>query len=456
VKESNAFSTSINFKGAFDAFIFSSHFRDDRHVEHSGICHHAVQDGLDGRTGMSTSIVATGQSASYNLDGDDGSDGSDGETGEDALNCQQPTPADNVIGAAGGLGGDGGKAGNGGNGGDVTVYATDMSALSKILVSSRPGQGARTGRAGVGGRGCYCTTSSWSAQQCKPVKNADGTTHTVCQSANFTCTNGTDGTDGKQGQDFGNAGTTGHLIVIKQLSDPAQDNPTASIAFQNAFSSGNITLTKNIWSTQNGAQQLLAPGSIVADDYKSFNGQNQITSSFTWNVNRPVTDFNIQMGLAIDDTGTQVGLQLPDSVWYRVTQNMSGQNAHFTFTQMLNVSEVTQLTMQMTGTNASDLIATITDSTDSSDLVDTVFDADLEIPGFFWGTELFNGRIPADLIQRNGRVFTIQLSKLPNLDISKIQPGTKLDLDITAGRSMDSFSTSQDLEVEIQLPGGQN
>jgi hypothetical protein len=412
----------------------------------------AGQDGLDGRTGVSTSVVATGQSTSFNLDGDDGSDGSDGETGEDALNCQQPTPADNVLGAAGGIGGDGGKAGNG----DITIYATDMTALSKILVSSRPGQGARTGRAGLGGRGCTCTTPSWVGQQCKPVKNADGTTHTVCQSANFTCTNGTDGMDGKQGQAFGNVGNSGHLIVIKQLSDPAQDSPTTSVAFPSAFGSA-ISLTKNIWSQQTGALQLLAPGSIISDTYKSFNGQNQITSTFTWNVNRPVTDFNnIQLGLAIDDTGTQVALQLPDSVWYRVDQNVSGQTAHFNFTRMLNESEVVQLTMQMTGTNASDLVATITDSTDSSDLVDTVFDADLEIPGFFWGTELFNGRIPADLIQRNGRSFTIQLSKLPNLDMSKIQPGTKLDLEITAGRSMDSFSTSQDLEVEIQLPGTQN
>ena len=417
----------------------------------------AGQDGLDGRTGMGTSIVATGQSASYNLDGDDGSDGSDGETGEDALNCQQPTPADNVIGAVGGLGGDGGKAGNGGNGGDITVYATDMSVLSKILVSSRPGQGARTGRAGLGGRGCSCTTSSWSAQQCKPVKNADGTTQTVCQSATFSCANGSDGTDGKQGQSFGNAGTTGHLILIKQMSDPSQDNPKASIAFPNAFAPGGVSLTKNVWTQQSGAMQLLAPGSIIADEYKSFNGQNQITTTFTWNVNRPITDFNdIQLGLTMNETGTQVALDLPDSVWYRADQSINGQTAHFTFNRMLNESVVTQLTMQMTGTNASDLVATITDSTDSSDLVDTVFDADLEIPGFFWGTELFNGRIPADLIRRNGRVFTIQLSKLPNLDISKIQPGTKLKLDITAGRSMDSFSTSQDLEVEIKLPGGQN
>jgi hypothetical protein len=419
-----------------------------------GVAGRNGRDGIPGRTGrdgFSTSVYANGQAVRLNLDAENGSDGRDGEPGEGATNCNQPTPADNVFGAAGGSGGAGGTAGNGGSGGNLTVYFNDLSDLRNIYVSSRPGQGGRAGREGRGGKGCYCKTPSWTAYTCHSVQKPDGTAENICEDTPFSCIDGTFGHDGNHPPSFGQMGSPGRLTLIHGTNDPQADNPSVTAKLPNWLGRTSL-LTRNVWSTQNGATQLLAPGSIISDTYRLYTEQKQMSVSLNWEMTRPVTDFaDVTVSATLNASGTDVDLSLPESIWYRFEEDRQAPDTLFTFKHMLRANEVNRLAVELSGT-ASNLVATVTDSTDSSDVLATSFDAEFGIPGFFGGTTLFKGKVPADLIERNGRIFKIAISKLPGLKTEKMKPGTKLDLYLTANRALDSFHQEVSLRTRFRLP----
>jgi hypothetical protein len=263
------------------------------------------RSGRNGTTANNQDIRATGTPLQINLMGSEGENGEDATAGENANNCwQSDYPAYNLRGADGGDGGHGGHGGNGGNGGSSTIFYSTIDQLRNLQLNHLGGRGGRGGRGGQAGRGCYPERREWSIDRCEwalmqrpkqdpnapwqerhreHVDCADGHERSrpatrrgktfeynwefrgVSGHSRYQATAGRDGNHGNNGSD-GSNGQAGNVYLVM-----GEQIPTENLSYNGAIATtiGNpINLLKNNWRSQNGLQQLLAPGSNVRDDYQ--------------------------------------------------------------------------------------------------------------------------------------------------------------------------------------------
>ena len=182
--------------------------------------------------------------------------GENGRNGQDGQDQAVVLDAESIrLDLSGKDGGAGGNGGNGGNGGSLPVLYRSLDDLRLVQVVSEGGQGGRPGRGGSGGSSCYCEP--------KPEDDSsddDGSSR---------CTTRLQGTSGLSGE-AGHNGSRGHLYLANQDAGLSADKPTQQIDLS-AFGQGKtISLSKNLWTVHPGALVLLAPGSVVAEDYRRY------------------------------------------------------------------------------------------------------------------------------------------------------------------------------------------
>ena len=407
--------------------------------------------GQDGRDSDSLTVFADGSPMTLDLSGENGFSGEDGLTGGEAFCEGQPEDADESLQAAnGGNGGDGGDGGTGGNGGSLTIYTTDKSYLQQIYAIAVGGEGGPGGTGGLGGEGCKCSVPYWNQETCtgKP-----GSSKHNCTTTELECIDGVSGRAGRDGR-VGRNGRLGTLTVINLDKSLAPDQPQTTISLTELKDRG-FTLSKNIWETRNGASDLLAPGSIIADQYQELVARQEHTVLLAWDAAQPVQDFvrqRVTLALAGED---DVKVTFPEELWLETNELKRDKITEiFVFNAILEKDTKRLKSEGFSGLGAN-LQLELVDKANKSDILNTSFSLKYRVSKssedarFRRVTDYrtkFEGEVPSSAIIRDGDRFTLNLGQLP-IPPQFLEKNTAVELHITANRSFGDRSTVQKITV---------
>ncbi len=393
------------------------------------------QDGRSGGDGQSQTIFATPTPVNLNLSGEDGTDGQDGRDGEDLDYCRLPNrPAFDITAPNGGNGGRGGNGGNGGNGGALTVYYTNIEDLRNLSVRSLAGRGGLGGRGGSGGRGCECDRQSWERDN-----------------RHYNCTNGSDGRSGLDGRD-GSDGTAGMLWLVNRTEELPPEVPRLTVSMGELGGQA-FSLSRHIWETRQGAMGLLAPGSVLAGEYREFVERLEGSFELVWQANRPIADFGEgNVTLNIQDDG-QVEIVFPEEVWVGGNVEKQGNRTIFTAMNAIAASEATKLQVGDFTGSGSDLQLVLVDLAQKSDLVAT------QVQIKYRSTDddergrprtRYEGEIPAELVRQDYNRFVVDVGKLP-IESRFLQLGMKVEIELIVTRSFAGRSAQQKISWQGEI-----
>jgi hypothetical protein len=410
------------------------------------------RDGRDGRNGQDQTVFANGSAVTLDLSGQDGADGEDGENAQRPYCRGQRADGDRDIQLPdGGDGGAGGNGGNGGAGGTVTVYYTNPSDLKKIAVRSPGGVGGRSGRGGYGSEGCNCDRRHWEVKVCK---GTPGSPDYSCQSRRYTCRDGRDGYDGRDGQ-AGHPGQLGMLSLVPQTQQLAPENPTLSVAIPE-LANREVALSKNRWQARQGATALLAPGSVIADEYREFVERLEGTFRLAWQAQRSLNDFAGQTATLQLNDDQQIQVVFPEDVWVQGDKSQQGNQTTYTVTHALQAKEATQLKVADFSGKSTTLALAVVDLAGKSDLLTTQFRLKYRAAASrdrFGSSDFktrYEGTIPADLVSRDYNRFTLALGKLP-INGEYLSAGTDVELELVATRSLGNHSAEQTIRWQGEI-----
>ncbi|MGB7274816.1 MAG: hypothetical protein WBC69_16085 [Geitlerinemataceae cyanobacterium] len=400
------------------------------------------RSGREGRDGESQTIFANGTAVNLDLSGGDGIDGADGSDGE---NCSLSNVSFDTNPPNGGDGGRGGDGGNGGNGGSLTVYYTNLEDLKNISIRSLGGRGRFGGRGGRGGQGC----------QCPPRFPESGARHNdVHEDRNdhYHCIDGRNGIKGADGRD-GTDGNLGTLWIVNATEELPPEIPTLTVPIAD-LTDRTFSLSRHIWETRSGVTNLLASGSIIADEYKEFVERLEGTFQLVWQANRPLADF--ADGSAILDIQEDGGVEIifPEEVWVNGQMERQNDQTVFTVENAIAKQEATQLQVAEFSGNGSDLQLALVDLAQKSDLIETQVQIEYRSTDRDSGREhyrtRYEGEIPVELIRRDRNRFVLDLGKLP-IDSRFLQSEISVQIELTLTRSFGGKSAQQEVNWQGEI-----
>lgn len=258
------------------------------------------QAGDWGRDGQNEVINLVQDPGGYRLElnGGNGEDGRNGGDGEHASQCvQEERHGGDLYGADGGDAGKGGDGGRGGDGGNVTIYYRDLAQLRSVLIRAEGGNGGNGGISGRPGEGCECTDHSWEIRS-RCDSNKDGKVEETCVDK-FECHDGDDGVVKGNGVD-GNPGRDGVVTLIKSNTILKDDHPTQSHRVSSVLAQ-DFVVNKHMWQEHSGVSELLAPGSLVAHQYREYTLTQSAAYRFQWNERRAPEEFALDAQVSLED-----------------------------------------------------------------------------------------------------------------------------------------------------------
>ncbi|MDC0833147.1 collagen-like protein [Geitlerinema sp. CS-897] len=395
-------------------------------------------NGRTGRTGPSETLVFGSTATSISLVGRDGTNGGDGGDGRDATSCIQPpnVPYD-LRGAKGGDGGNGGSGGTGGRGGSLTVYYRDRADLRQLEVDASGGRGGYGGRGGSGGRGCRCRDWSWEVNDRR-----------------YYCDDGRRGQNGYSGRD-GLDGEPGQLSLVEGSEPLPPEQPAIELSLSE-LGTRTVELTKDVWEIRRGARSLLAPSSVVADEYREFVERLEKVVEVVWNADRPISDFdNVPVTLSLNEEGF-VNAEFSEDLWIDGDATQTSDLVTYTVDRAILASEATQLNVANVVTNANNLELALVDVAQQSHLITTQFQIEYRSTR---SISRFNdrrtrtryeGEVPPELVTQNFNRFTINLSGLP-IEDRYLRSGIGVELKITAIRQFAGHQAEQTIRWNGQI-----
>ncbi|AFY49067.1 hypothetical protein Nos7524_3269 [Nostoc sp. PCC 7524] len=400
------------------------------------------RSGRNGRDGDNQTIFVNSSPINLDLSGKDGEDGEDGDRGDRPYCRDQPhQPKHDIYARNGGAGGNGGRGGNGGNGGSLTVYYTNLADLQTILVRANPGAGGRGGRGGNGSVGCRCRQRNWEIETCK---GTPGTADYKCTKKRYRCYDGKDGRDGSDGQD-GERGRLGILSIVNSKEPLAAETPTVTLNFAE-LADKKLTLSKNKWILRQGATSLLAPGSVIADEYREFEQRLEQNFQIVWQEKQPINSFaNQTLTVSLNDD-KQVNLTFPEDVWLAGTTSSQANLTTFTVNHAIPKKDVTRLAVAEFADAGENLNLKIVDLAAKSDVLQTQFRVKFRARDNFGGFSdyrtVYEGEIPSELVTRDYNRFTLALGKL-KIPSEALRSGINVDIEVVATRSLGGRSAKQ-------------
>lgn len=404
------------------------------------------QKGQNGRDSDSLTVFADGSPMTLDLSGENGSAGTNGTIGGNAVcDTELREKANNLQASNGGNGGDGGDGGNGGNGGSLTIYTTDKSYLQQIYVVATGGEGGEPGQGGQGGEGCKCPESYWNEETCKGEN---------CTTQERQCTDGYSGRTGRSGR-VGRNGRLGTLTVINLDKSLAPDRPQAVLTIGELQDRG-FTLSKNEWENKTGAASLLAPGSIIADEYKELIARHERTVLLVWDASQPVAEFAEEEITLSLDSENNPQIVFPDNLWLETSEIQREQISEFFVFNAVREKDVTRLKSEGISGMGTDLKLSLVDEAQKSDVLDTDFSIRYRVSKssdearflrvFDYKTK-YEGKIPSEAISKNGDRFTINIGQLP-IPPEFLELDTAIEVQVIANRSFaDKYSKEQKITV---------
>ena len=416
--------------------------------------------GKNGRNSDNLTVFADGSPMTLDLAGGEGAAGQTGIKGQNALcEAQGKQIGKNLKGSDGGNGGDGGDGGIGGNAGDLTVYTTNKEHLKQIYVIAAGGEGGAPGKPGVGGTGCECDRPYWNEETCfgKP-----GSSDYSCTTEEFQCSDGYDGKNGRGGRK-GRDGKIGSLTLINLDKSLAPDFPEVTAPIGELKGRG-FTLSRNIWENRNNAASMLAPGSVIANQYKELTARHEHTVLIVWDAPQPVEEFDDhKITLSLKGTN-DANIALPEDLWLETRKIKRDQLTELFVFNAVETDEVADLKIDGLFGNGANLELDVFDEAEKSDLIDTKFTVkyrvgeESEQKNFFGQRSTnyqtkYEGEIPPEAIAREGDLFTLQLGKLP-IPPQYLKPNLKVEVEVLAKRSLGENQMVKKLSTRTAVDQG--
>lgn len=415
--------------------------------------------GENGRNSDNLTVFADGTPMTLDLAGGNGATGKPGVKGQDAL-CEQTTEniGQNLKGADGGNGGDGGDGGDGGNGASLTVYTSNKENLKQIYVIAAGGDGGNPGRAGEGGAGCECDRPSWNEKTCV---GEPGSPDYSCSTEEFTCTDGYSGRKGREGRK-GVKGKIGKLTLINMDKSLAPDSPEVTAPISELQGRG-FTLSKNIWQSRDNAPSLFAPGSIIADKYQELVARHEHSVLVVWNAPQPVENFEDQPITLSLKGENDANIVLPEDLWLDTKATKRDKLTELFVFNAVHTEDVTDLEIDGLFGQGANLELDIFDEAEQSNIIATDFSLKYSVgeqseeKNFFGGRSTvyqtkYEGVIPPEAIAQTGNLFTLKLGQLP-IPPKYLQPGLKVELEVSAKRSLGQNSQVKKLSTRTEIEG---
>ncbi|MBD2489693.1 collagen-like protein [Aulosira sp. FACHB-615] len=430
--------------------IASNNYLADRDYGRNGSKGTSGRSGRDGRDGQNQTIFVDGSAVNLDLSGQDGEDGEDGGYGYRPDCGYQPENKNHDIHAAnGGAGGDGGKGGNGGNGGSVTAYYTNLADLRKILVRTNPGEGGRGGRGGNGTAGCNCRRRSWEVQTCK---GTPGSSDYKCTKKRYRCYDGRNGSNGSDGSD-GNTGRLGVLSIVNSKEPLAADTPSIKLSIPE-LAGKQFPLSKNKWNLRTGAASLLAPGSIIADEYREFDQRLEESFQLVWQEKQPSQSFSNQAVTVTLNDSKQLEVTFPEDLWVDANSQSENNLTTYTVNHAILKQDVTRLAVAEFAGAGENLNLKIVDLAAKSDVLQTKFRVKFRARdnsgGFSDYQTVYTGDVPPEFVTRDYNRFTLALGKL-KIPENALSPGINVDIEVTATRSLGGRSAKQTINWQSAI-----
>lgn len=335
----------------------------------------------------------------------------------------------------------------------MTLYYRNIADLRQIYVDAGGGRNGRGGQGGEGAPGCRCRYTDWTVETCT---GTPGTAGYSCQTERFICRDGDFGSRGRAGRD-GQPGQPGQLWLVNQDQPLLPDNPSQSLSLA-ALGSTPVAVSKNLWQQRGGALGLLAPGSVIANEYQEYVGRVEGQGQIVWDAPRSATAFATDTAtMTIQDSGA-IAFQFSPDLWLAGEIQVADALTTYRVTQAVRASEATQLSWGTLNGQGLQLTIAVLDLAAVSDYVDTQFqirlrtaDGDPNRDRRVRYITRYEGPVAENLVSRNHNRFEVALGRIPGVSGSDIRRGNYAEIELTMVRSLGGNSTSHTLSWRGEL-----
>lgn len=217
----------------------------------------------------------------------------------------------------------------------------------------------------------------------------------------------------------GNDGRPGQLRIVnrEELLPPETPEISATVA---KLIEQPVDLSRHLWRERQGAAELLAPGSIIADEYQEYVEQLAVTAQLQWEASQPLSDFETaQATLYLKEDG-RVLVDLGEEMWTLSETRQRDNLSEVAITALVPEAEVLDLAEGGFQRSGDTLNLVVIDLAGHSESLDTTFHVhyhstdrrQLDTPRADWQTH-YQGDVPAAAVTRDHNRFSLDLSQLP-------------------------------------------
>ena len=200
---------------------------------------------------------------------------------------------------------------------------------------------------------------------------------------------------------------------------------------------------------------MLAPGSIIADQYQELVARQEHTVLLAWDAAQSVHDFAQQRVTLALEGEDEVKISFPEELWLE-TNELKRDNITeiFVFNAILE-KDVTRLKSEGFSGVRENLQLQLVDKANRSDIINTSFSVKYRVSNSTEDARFrrvadyktkYEGEVPNEAIMRNGDRFSLNLGQLP-IPPQYLENGTAVELYVTAHRSFGDRSTVQKITV---------
>lgn len=340
--------------------------------------------------------------------GERGSAGADGSTGS----CQIVTDLNGNTSTDYEDGGDGERGGtgeSGEDGGNLFVLYENLSDLKNILVNAKGGPGGDGGRGGSGGWGC---------------------------------SNGSDGPPGWNGD----PGKTGSLYLISKPFHPYQpDNSNEMHKIAQLLEP--LKIVKNIWSKSAGASSLLAPGSIIRDDFFNLEDYQYGEAKIELEDETMIDEKLLKEKVIVHMDKGETNIIFPVSLVASYKPNVPTSEAHILLSRLYDSQRFNSLSFKGIKGKNKELKIILGTSGPLIPMPSLKLNMKVELKGrFFKYRQIFSGPVNEEFISKTASGYEVKLSELALKE--NLHRGSKIR--ITLEHQLIEKDLESDKKIETQ------
>lgn len=397
-------------------------------------------------------VISTEEILNGSIDGPidiSGEDGNRGEYSEGSLSCSEH-PDDDTSATDHT---DRRRGGDGGDGGNLVVFYRDIAELAQVQVISRGGEGG----SGSAQNRRPCPPSGPKLPDISDIEDVSDLEDGQLLDGNSFFPSPL--SIGRQNDAYsGKAGASGYLFLIHQEAGYEPEQPTQTVVLSALAQSPDLLLSKNLWENRVGATNLLADDSVISDIYFEYSGRLAQDYRLVWNAGQPASDFQKeQIELTLTETG-ETELLPSDNVLISSEMVERDGIVQVAIEEAVKHKEATQLAPVDLAGSGSALQISLVDRAGKSDILTTQFrlkyrvarDSHTDRPRSGAYVTRYEGDVPAEMVSQDRQRFTLDLGQLP-IDAQYLQPGTAVDVELSAVRSLGDRAVEQQVTWKGQV-----